>query len=309
MDLERRLLSFVAARHGIITRAEAAELGYSTSAIDRRIKQGLWIPVFRRIYRVASVPRCYEQDVLAAASVAKGAAAMRTAVRLHGLHGYDGRLVETISATTRRPRSGRFIWHHTDRLPDCDIVHVGPIPITTPTRTLVELGAALPPNLVEVALDSALRQGKTSLPALHRKLAEKCGSGHSGAGVLRRLLDERPDGGVPESALETRLRRILINHRVPQPVAQFVVEENGRFVARLDYAYPDLKVAIECQSYEWHSGRQSWENDIERHNRLQSLGWLIVYVTWHDLHYRPRTVAQRVLDALCTASLAERGSA
>jgi len=112
--------------------------------------------------------------------------------RLHGLHGYDGNLVETISATTRRPRSGRFIFHHTDRLPDCDLVHVGPIPITTPTRTLVELGAALPPNLVEVALDSALRQGKTSLPGLHRKLAERCGSGHSGAGVLRRLLDEDP---------------------------------------------------------------------------------------------------------------------
>jgi len=94
MDLERRLQSFVATRHGIITRAEAAELGYSTSAIDRRIEQGLWIPVSRRIYRVASVPRCYEQDVPAAAIVAKGAAGMRTAVRLHGLHGYDGRLVE-----------------------------------------------------------------------------------------------------------------------------------------------------------------------------------------------------------------------
>jgi len=188
MDLERRLQSFVATRHGIITRAEAAELGYSTSAIDRRIEQGLWIPVFRRIYRVASVPRCYEQDVPAAAIVAKGAAGMRTAVRLHGLHGYDGRLVETISAITRRSSSGKFIFHHTDRLPDCDLVHVGPIPVTTPTRTLIELGAALPSNLVEVALDSALRQRKTSLQALQDKLTERGGSGHDGAGVLRQLL-------------------------------------------------------------------------------------------------------------------------
>jgi len=308
MDLERRLLSFVAARHGIVTRAEARELGYSSSAIDRRIEQGLWIPVFRRVYRVASVPRSYEQDVLAAAIVARGAAAMRTAIRLHGLHGYDGNLVETISATTWRPRSGRFIFHHTDRLPDCDLVHVGPIPITTPTRTLVELGAALPPNLVEVALDSALRQGKTSLPGLHRKLAERCGSGHSGAGVLRRLLDERPDGGVPESPLETRFRRILISRGVPQPVAQFIVEEDGRFIARLDFAYPDLKVAIECQSYEWYSGHQNWEKDIERHNRLQSLGWIIVYVTWEDLQHRPNIVAERVRVALCRASPVERGS-
>jgi hypothetical protein len=69
MDLERRLTTFVAARYGIITRVEAGDLGYSTSAIDRRTKQGLWIPVFRGVYRVAAVPRCYEQDVLAATIV------------------------------------------------------------------------------------------------------------------------------------------------------------------------------------------------------------------------------------------------
>jgi len=200
-------------------------------------------------------------------------------------------LVETISAITRRSSSGKFIFHHTDRLPDCDLVHVGPIPVTTPTRTLIELGAALPSNLVEVALDSALRQGKTSLQALQDKLTERGGSGHDGAGVLRQLLDDRPPPGVPESPLETRLRRALAQHCLLLPVAQFVVKDGAHFVARLDFAYPEAKIAIECQSYEWHSGRQSWERDIERHNRLQSLGWIIVYVTWHDLQYRPSIVA------------------
>lgn len=91
-------------------------------------------------------------------------------------------------------------------------------------------------------------------------------------------------------------------------MAQFVVEEDGHFIARLDFAYPDMKVAIECQSYEWHSGRQNWEKDIDRHNRLQSLGWIIVYVTWEDLQHRPNIVAERVRIALRRASPAERGS-
>ncbi|MDQ3216447.1 MAG: type IV toxin-antitoxin system AbiEi family antitoxin domain-containing protein [Actinomycetota bacterium] len=87
MDLERRLQSFVATRHGIITRAEAAELGYSTSAIDRRIEQGLWIPVFRvftgwRPSHGATSKTCRPRR-----SQRTGAAGMRTAVRLHGLHG------------------------------------------------------------------------------------------------------------------------------------------------------------------------------------------------------------------------------
>ena len=123
-------------------------------------------------------------------------------------------------------------------------------------------------------------------------------------------LDDRPPGaGVPESPLETRFRRALAQHRLLLPVAQFVVKDGAHFVARLDFSYPEAKSAIECQSYEWHSGRQSWERDIERHNRLQSLGWIIVYVSWHDLQYRPSIVAQRVRDALCGASPAQRGSA
>ncbi|MDQ3662141.1 MAG: type IV toxin-antitoxin system AbiEi family antitoxin domain-containing protein [Actinomycetota bacterium] len=103
MDLERRLMTFVAARYGIVTRAEAADLGYSISAIDRRTKQGLWIPVFRGIYRVAAVPQCFEQDVLAATIVAHGAAAMRAAVRLHGLHGYT----EAWWRRSARPHGGQ----------------------------------------------------------------------------------------------------------------------------------------------------------------------------------------------------------
>ncbi|MGI8789504.1 MAG: type IV toxin-antitoxin system AbiEi family antitoxin domain-containing protein [Actinomycetota bacterium] len=98
MDLELRLQSFVATRHGIITRAEAAELGYSTSAIDRRIEQGLWIPVFRRIYRVASVPRCYEQDVPAATIAANGS----------GRH-------ENCSSTARAARLGRQVGGNNQR--------------------------------------------------------------------------------------------------------------------------------------------------------------------------------------------------
>jgi hypothetical protein len=166
----------------------------------------------------------------------------------------------------------------------------------------VELGGSLPPSLVEVALDSALRQGKTSLLALHRKLEEIGGSGRNGSGVLRRLLDERPLSGVPESPLETLLRRVLVRFGVPQPVPQFVIEDKGCFVARLDFAYPELQVAIECQSYQWHSGRQRWQKDIERHNRLQDLRWTIVYVTWQELRREPGAVARRVAEALCRAS-------
>jgi hypothetical protein len=179
---------------------------------------------------------------------------------LHGIHG--GNIVEILSATRRKPRSGIFLFHHTDRLPQSDIVHLGCIPVTTATRTLVDLGTSLPAELVEVALDSALRQGKTSLDALRRKLDERGGAGHRGSGVLRRLLKERPSSGVPESPLETLFRRVCMRHGVPQPMAQYVVQDLGRFVARLDFAYPELKVAIECQSYEWHSGRQEWQKDI-----------------------------------------------
>jgi very-short-patch-repair endonuclease len=76
-----------------------------------------------------------------------------------------------------------------------------------------------------------------------------------------------------------------------------VSDENGR-VGRIDFAYPTERIAIEVQSYAWHSSRKALTKDAERFNRLQALGWIVILVTYEDLEKHPGRVVARIRSAL-----------
>jgi hypothetical protein len=55
--------------------------------------------------------------------------------------------------------------------------------------------------------------------------------------------------------LEVAFLRLLRRFRLPPSVAQHVViDPTGGFVARVDFAYPDVRLALEADSFIWHSG-------------------------------------------------------
>jgi very-short-patch-repair endonuclease len=58
-------------------------------------------------------------------------------------------------------------------------------------------------------------------------------------------------------------------------------------VARVDFAYPDLMVAIECDGKKHHFGIRDWERDIERGSRLSALSWRVIRISWDMLTKRP----------------------
>jgi very-short-patch-repair endonuclease len=47
-------------------------------------------------------------------------------------------------------------------------------------------------------------------------------------------------------------------------------------VARLDAAYPALRIGIEADGYEWHSSPPDWLRDRRRQNALVSREWTIL---------------------------------
>lgn len=51
------------------------------------------------------------------------------------------------------------------------------------------------------------------------------------------------------------------------------------FVARVDFAYPDRRVAIELHGYAWHHSRHQWEKDQKRAVALAGLGWTYLPLT------------------------------
>jgi very-short-patch-repair endonuclease len=108
-----------------------------------------------------------------------------------------------------------------------------------------------------------------------------------------------------ESVLEQRLFRLLRRAGLPPPAAQHEVRAGDKIVARLDFAYPELRVGIETHGYRWHGGREQWQRDMRRENELKQLGWTVLVFGWEDVHREPERVIRQVR-ALCTAVLQDQ---
>lgn len=294
--LDRLLAAEAAASFGILTHATAARFGASDDLIHDRIRAGRWQRLYRGVYVLAGVPPSREQAILAACfACGDGAAASHeTAGALWALPGVRSCTIDVSVPRGRRPRPVGVRVHQV-RWERGDTGRLGPIPITTPARTLIDLSSCLSPTSLEEALDDALTRRLTNLPSLRRRM-ESAGS-RRGIEALRSLVAARdPLTPPPQSPLETRMDRLLRQSRFPSYQRQYPVNE-GRRRALLDFAWPSKLVAVEVDGYRYHAGRQAWENDRARQNMLGARGWLVIHVTARDLE-RPAEVVERVRAAL-----------
>lgn len=301
---ERRCLAIASRQHGLVTRDQLLSVGIGARSVDRRIASGRLRVVHRSVYRLAGVPESWEQRLLAACLRTHGAASHRSAAALWRLSGFEPNIIEI--TTSRQVRPAGVVMHRC-RLTAKEITSVGQIPVTSVNRTLLDLGAVSARVFVEAALTDALRQGSTTIHKLGRYLGRIGGKGRRGADVLRSILRDLDDRSV-QSVLELRLLRLLRKHRLPQPVAQLKIRRDTTVVARVDFAYPLIKLAIEADGYRYHGGNDAWKRDLDRRNALTALGWHVIHVTWADLASRPETVVEQVRDAIQSLSGASLGS-
>jgi very-short-patch-repair endonuclease len=184
----------------------------------------------------------------------------------------------------RRTLVDGLVVHETKLLRLEDIEAIDGIPVTTIEQTLLGLAAVVHPTVVEMALDRALHRKLTTRHRLDEFVRAKGARGRNGVGVLRGLLLQHdPLAGVPESPMETRMKQLLRRHGLPAPAFQYVIRHRGEFVARVDAAYPDLRIAIEYDSYEHHTGKQAIVRDNDRRNRLRNIEWDLVTFTAVDI--------------------------
>ena len=136
---------------------------------------------------------------------------------------------------------------------------------------------------MEQALDDALRS-RVDLTVIEQAISRLWRPGPTGVPVLAAIVGERLPGSVPESWFERLVLKMLTDAGLPRPVVQYAVrDERGRFVARVDAAYPRLRIAIEADSERHHGAPGARLRDLERTRRLRRAGWVVVPVTWGDL--------------------------
>lgn len=170
--------------------------------------------------------------------------------------------------------------------PAGDIGRQQGVPVTTPLATALRLAGHLPRDDAFVAIDRLLLAGIVDLEQLRSRAASALGRGTARARIACTLAD-----GRAESPQETRLRLLMQRGGLPAPAPQFRVTDGGRFVARVDFAWPERKVAVEYDGL-WHAEPEQFARDRRRLNRLQAAGWRVVFVTAADLHDPIRLVAR-----------------
>ena len=158
----------------------------------------------------------------------------------------------------------------------------GGFPVTTVERTVHDLAVRLRTDDLVCLLDSALRLGW--MPQKEDRRAR------SRMREALPLADARS-----ESPLETRLRLLLTRAGLPPESLQFEVRDaTGRMVARVDMAWPGVRLGIEADGRSVHGLPEALLGDRRRQNDLQELRWTILRFTWDDVVNHPQAVIAKV---------------
>jgi len=273
---DRRIAQIAQRQHGYFTLAQTRAVGFTPNQREARTRTGRWIVRYDRVYRMAGVPPSWRGELFAAASEAPGSAhaSHRAAAALRGLPGGRVDLVEIMCHRWKRARSAGLVVHESRLLDADDVGVVDGIPTASVEQTLLGLAAVVHSDTVEMAVDRALHLKLTTLEELDRFLQRKGKQGRNGVGVLRALVrDLDPRAGKAESVMETKLKQLLRRSNLPTPEFQYEIWHEGRFIARVDAAYPARRIAIEYDSYEFHGSGSAIDRDSERRARLARIEW------------------------------------
>jgi very-short-patch-repair endonuclease len=282
------------AQHGALSRQQALGAGLSPSAIARRLATGEWVRLFQGAYRLAGSECTFEQRLMAG-TLAGGAGAVashRAAAALLGMPGAPRWVEITVPRTSRVELEG-VIAHRTRLLVREDVSTVRRIPVTTAGRTIADLASFYSKAKLGPMLDYSLANRLVT----HADLEARA-TGRKHDDVLRELLDERPATARPMgSEFEACLFRGLRDAGLPLPVAQYRVLMPDGSEVFLDFAYPDVMLAMEADSYLWHASLADWQRDRARNNELVALGWSILPLTYDLVVHTPAEAARQVRGA------------
>ncbi len=249
--------------------------------------------VFRDVYVDARVPDTHRLRARAAARLLLPGAVVSglSAAVLWGVDLADERDdVELVLPPGSNPR--RIPGLRVCRLPldPADVRVVDRVRVVSPLAATLRAASLLGPDEAVVAIDRMVAAGVVDLASLRARAATP------GAASTRvRRACARADG-LAGSPQETRLRLLMADGGLPAPVAQYVVRHQGREVARVDFAWPELRLAVEYDGA-WHAEPGQFARDRQRLNRLQAAGWTVVFVTAADLH-RPVQLLATIRAAL-----------
>ena len=294
-DPYRRLLTIAGRQHFVFSARQARDVEMSSSTIQRYAAHGRFVRLHRGVYLIGGTEIRWQQ-LATGAWLACGPRSVLSFGTASAIWAFceDVEVADvTVPATHRRSHPNVLV-HKSRRL---DAVGHRGFRVTSPMRTLLDLAAVEREDRLARFLDLAHRRRLVDLERFRAYLAEPFAAARPGSGVLRAMVDARDPTAPIESDPETLLFEALRMGGVPLPQPQFWVTTRRRR-CRIDFAYPQARVAIEIDSWTDHGTRSAFEADRARQNELVELGWTVVRFTWLQLTTAPVDVIVTVGAAL-----------
>jgi very-short-patch-repair endonuclease len=162
------------------------------------------------------------------------------------------------------------------------------IPVTSVARTLLDLGALLPPTQLQRVYEQAERLRILDVRAIEELLLRS--NGRRGVAPLRTLTDYDPTVAVDsKSELEARFLDLIRHARIPIPQLNVLVAG-----FEVDAYWPDVGLVVELQGYRDHSRRVTFERDHRKLAALKLAGCEVVPLTWQQVVGQGRYVAELI---------------
>ena len=170
--------------------------------------------------------------------------------------------------------------HRTRVLEARDVTVKDAIPVTSLARTLLDLSAVVrTPELLN-AIDRAERLGLFDLTAVVDVLERA--RGRRGARSLRRAVAAYKPS-TQKSELERRFRMLIEGaDDIERPLFNALVEGETA-THELDAWWPDQRLAVQVDGFEFHRTRRDRERDAASDADLELAGIRVLRLTWDDV--------------------------
>ncbi|MYF84360.1 MAG: DUF559 domain-containing protein [Acidimicrobiia bacterium] len=285
-------------QNGLVTGEQAVSAGLSRCVIRRRVRLGEWKCLGSDTYLIYGSPSAMVY-LRAAVLALPAVVSHQSAAQLHrlGCEPFRGAVATVPSRRTYRLEGVQV--HQSTDLHRRYVTHIAGFPVTNPVRTMFDLASVTEFDELRSIAQKALAARRVTYEGLAEILEELGRRGRPGTARFRELLEDVAPGlVVPESALEERMIALLSASDLPMPTLQMPLPWRSPTKGRVDFAYEDARLIIECDGRRWHTTMEAFESDRRRDNLAQLHGWKVLRFTWSDLTDQPFRVVHQISEAL-----------
>jgi very-short-patch-repair endonuclease len=265
----------------VVTRGQLLARGVTSKAIDHRIATGRLHRVRRGVYAVGR-PRLTRHGRWMAAVLSCGPEAVlshASAAALWELRDEREHEIEISVTAPRCPRQPGIRVHRRVALGPPDIATYRNIPVTSPTRTLIDLALRLRPGRLEAAINEADKRDLVEPESLRSALGGL--AGQPGVTRLGTVLDRRTFT-LTDSELERLFLPIARRAGFPPPATGARI--NG---FKVDFYWPELGLVVETDGLRYHRTPAQQARDRRRDQAHAAAGLTPLRFTHAQVRYEP----------------------